>query len=269
MVEDFLWRHLKDLPYFRAMLRAVEARFYQDIPLVEPILDLGCGDGHFAQACPPHPPFVGIDPWWGPLVEAHGRTAYSFVAQASGAAMPFQSEYFNTVVSNSVLEHIPDLDPVMAEVARVLQPGGRFVFCVPSDYFLAFLSISRGLRRVGLRSLAQSYEAFFNRISRHHHCDDPVTWQGRLDAAGLKLARHWYYFSQGALATLEWGHYFGLPSLLAKKLFGRWILAPARANLWLTERLVRRYYDEPLPERGAYLFFIAEKPERQDVKRKT
>ena len=37
-------------------------------------------------------------------------------------------------------------------------------------------------------------------------------------------------------------------------------------NLWLTERLVRRYYDEPLPERGAYLFFIAKKPERQDTK---
>jgi len=47
---------------------------------------------------------------------------------------------------------------------------------------------------------------------------------------------------------------------LAKKLFGRWIISPTCANLWLTERLVRRYYDEPLPERGAYLFFIAQKP---------
>lgn len=65
MVDDLLWRHLKDLPYFRALLRAVEARFYQDIPLVEPVLDLGCGDGHFASAMPLHPPFVGMDPWSG------------------------------------------------------------------------------------------------------------------------------------------------------------------------------------------------------------
>jgi SAM-dependent methyltransferase len=261
IVGDYLWRHLQDLPYFRALLRAVEARFYQDIPLAEPILDLGCGDGHFAEAMPAHPPFVGIDPWWEPLVEARGRKAYSFVMQASGAAMPFSSAHFSTVVSNSVLEHIPDLDPVMAEVARVLRPGGQFVFCVPSDYFLAFLSISRGLQRVGLSGLARSYKAFFNRISRHHHCDDPATWQARLDAAGLRLVKRWYYFSPGALATLEWGHYFGLPSLVTKKLFGRWILAPTRANLWLTERLVRPYYTEPLPERGAYLFFIAEKPQ--------
>jgi SAM-dependent methyltransferase len=180
--------------------------------------------------------------------------------QASGAGMPFPSAHFSTVISNSVLEHIPDLDPVLAQVARVLKPGGKFVFCVPSENFLPFLSISRGLRRVGLSGPAQSYAAFFNRISRHHHCDDPATWEARLDAAGLRQVKHWYYFSQGALATLEWGHYFGVPSVLAKKLFGRWIISPTRANLWLTERLVRRYYDEPLPERGAYLFFVAEKP---------
>ena len=47
---DFLWRHLRELPAFRALLRAVEARFYQDLlPLQEPVLDLGCGDGHFAS----------------------------------------------------------------------------------------------------------------------------------------------------------------------------------------------------------------------------
>jgi SAM-dependent methyltransferase len=261
MPDDFLWRHLQDLPYFRALLRAVEARFYQGISLGEPVLDLGCGDGHFASAMPPHSPFVGIDPWWEPLLEARGREVYLLVGQASGAAMPFPSGHFGTVVSNSVLEHIPNLDPVMVEAARVLRPGGQFVFCVPSNCFLAFLSISRGLRRVGLSRPARAYEAFFNRISRHHHCDDPATWQARLNGAGLRLVRHWYYFSQGALATLEWGHYFGLPSLVTKKLLGRWIIAPTRANLWLTERLLRRYYDEPLPERGAYLFFIAQKPE--------
>jgi SAM-dependent methyltransferase len=182
------------------------------------------------------------------------------VTQASGAAMPFPSCRFRTVISNSVLEHIPDLEPVLVELTRVLAPGGQFVFCVPSDYFLSSLSISRALRRVGASGFAQSYEAFFNRISRHRHCDAPSTWKARLDAAGLRLVRHWYYFSQGALATLEWGHYFGLPSLVTKKLFGRWILSPTRANLWLIERVVRRYYDEPLPDRGAYLFFIAEKP---------
>ena len=39
--KDYLWLNLRDLPYFRAMLRAVEAQFYQDLELLAPTLDLG------------------------------------------------------------------------------------------------------------------------------------------------------------------------------------------------------------------------------------
>lgn len=260
MTDDLLWRHLKALPYFRALLRAVEARFYQDLDLPEPVLDLGCGDGHFAaMALADRPPMIGVDPWWPPLRESRRRAVYRLAVQSLGAALPFPSAHFATVISNSVLEHIPDLDPVLCETNRVLRPGGRFVFCCPSDRFLPFLSISRGLRRIGLRGLGTAYERFFNRISRHHHCDDPRVWADRLARAGFSIERHWYYFSRGALATLEWGHYFGLPSVVAKKLTGRWVIAPTRWDLWLTDRLVRRYYEEALPETGAYLFFIAVK----------
>jgi SAM-dependent methyltransferase len=256
--DDLLWRHLKELPYFRALLRAVEARFYDDIDLPEPVLDLGCGDGHFAaMAFTDRAPMVGVDPWWPPLRESAGRRVYHAAIQGLGAALPFPAAYFASVISNSVLEHIPDLDPVLAEVQRVMQPGGRFIFCVPSDQFLPFLSISRGLRRIGLSGPASFYERFFNRISRHQHCDTPAIWAERLARAGLTIERYWYYFSRGALTTLEWGHYFGVPSVVAKKLTGHWVIAPSHWNLWLTDRLVRRYYEETLPEQGAYLFFIA------------
>jgi SAM-dependent methyltransferase len=259
--DDLLWRNLKELPAFRGLLRAVEARFYQDIPLPEPVLDLGCGDAHFASVAFHKPLTAGVDPWTPPLREARRlrRGAYHHLIQAEGGRLPFASDYFASGLSNSVLEHIPVLEPVLAEVARVLRPGAPFVFCVPSDHFLEFLSISGGLRRVGLRGLAQSYETFFNRISRHHHCDGPEVWRGRLAAAGLTLERHWYYFSPAALRALEWGHYFGLPAAVAHALTGRWVLAPTRANLALTERLLRGYYAEPLPAQGAYLFFIARK----------
>jgi len=258
--DDLLWRHLKELPYFRALLRAVEARFYQDIDLPEPVLDLGCGDGRFAaMAFAGRPPMIGVDPWWPPLRESARCQVYRAAIQSAGAALPFPNICFASAVSNSVLEHIPGLDPVLAEVARVLKPGGRFVFSVPSDNFLAFLSVSSRLRRAGLRPLGAAYERFFNRISRHYHCDDAAQWAERLDRAGFTIERHWYYFSRGALAALEWGHYFGAPSVVAKKLTGRWVIAPSRWNLWLTERLVRRYFDEPLPVQGAYLFFVTHK----------
>jgi SAM-dependent methyltransferase len=259
--DDLLWQHLKDLPAFRALLRAVEARFYQDLlPLEEPALDVGCGDGHFASVAFPRPLAAGIDPAGSVLREARERGAYSLLARALGNALPYADGAFATVVSNSVLEHIPDLEPVLAEISRVLQSGGRFLFCVPGDRFTELLFFTQLFRRRGLERLAAGYERYFNRISRHHHCDGPDLWADRLAMAGLHLDRSFYYFSERANHALDLGHYLGAPSLVAKKLFGRWILVPRRWNLALTDRWLRPLYGEPLPASGAYLFLVATKP---------
>jgi len=256
--KDYLWPHLRDLPYFRALLRAVEARFYEDIELPSPTLDLGCGDGHFATIAFERQLEVGVDPWWGPLQEAGSRGVYQGLAQSDGAAMPFPDAYFASAVSNSVLEHIPHLDDVLVETARVLKPGAPFIFCVPNHNFLPHLSISRFLDRIRLRRFGDAYRAFFNRISRHHHCNPPEVWEARLERAGFKIERWWHYFSPAALRTLEWGHYFGLPSWITHLLIGRWVLFPTNWNLSLTRRLVQRYYDEvPQCNDGAYSFYIS------------
>ncbi len=93
-VKDYLWLHLRDLPYFRGLLRAVEARFYLDIPLTGPVLDLGCGDGHFATIAFDKPLDVGLDPWSGPVRQAGRRGGYRLVLQGSGERMPFQEQLF-------------------------------------------------------------------------------------------------------------------------------------------------------------------------------
>jgi len=258
--DDLLWRHLCELPAFRGLLRAVEACFYADLPATSPVLDLGCGDGHFASVAFDRALEAGFDPWWGPLAEARDRGVYCVLSQAEGARMPYPDGYFATVVSNSVLEHIRYLEPVLAETTRVLRPGGAFYLCVPGPDFLPFLSIGRILDGVGLCSLGEAYRQLFNRISRHFHEDNIDVWQQRLEEAGLCLVSWWPYFTRRALTVLEWGHYLGLPSLLCKKLFGRWVLCPSRANLWLTERILRPVYEEPLPQQGAYLFLVARKP---------
>ena len=258
--DDLLWQHLKELPAFRALLRAVEARFYQDwLPLDEPVLDLGCGDGHFASVAFPAPLLAGIDPAGSVLREARDRHAYQMVARSLGSALPFADNTFATVVSNSVLEHIPDLAPVLAEAARVLRPGGCLIFCVPGGRFTELLFFTQLFRTLRMQGLARGYERYFNRISRHYHCDGVEVWQARLVATGLEIRQCFTYFSTRALHALDLGHYVGVPSLVAKKTVGRWILVPTRWNLALTERWLRPLYEEPRPEVGAYLFFVAQK----------
>lgn len=260
MMRDFLWLQLRDLPYFRALLRAVEARFYQDLALPDPVLDLGCGDGHFVTIAFNHPLNVGLDPWWKPLLQAAKRGGYRMTVYGFGDRMPFPEGYFSSCISNSVLEHIPDIDAVLKETARVLKPGASFVFCVPNHRFLDTLSVGRFFDRLGLSVVGNAYRRFFNRISRHYHCDSPEVWTERLQKSGFVVQRWWHYFSPAALHALEWGHYLGLPSLVAKLLFGRWILVRWRWNLILTDRIVRRYYEEATDQPfGVYTFYIAQR----------
>lgn len=259
MPRDTFRQQLQELPAFRALLRAVEADFYADLPLPAPVLDLGCGDGHFASVAFVHKLDVGLDPWEEPLHEARARDVYRLLTHADGARMPFPDVHFATVVSNSVLEHIPDVEPVMREVARVLQPAGVFYFCVPGPNFRQFLSVARALDALRLHNLAEAYRRLFDRIARHHYYNTPEEWTARLSRVGLTVERWWSYFSPAALAALEWGHPLGLPSLLAKKLTGRWLLVPTRWNLSLTAALLHRYYAEPLPPEGACLFFVCRK----------
>ena len=96
--DDLLWQQLKSIPAFRALLRAVEARFYQKIDLPGPVLDVGCGDGHFAQTTFDRPLQVGIDPWWRPLNKAVKSGAYELPLQAMGDDLPFPDKCFRQCI---------------------------------------------------------------------------------------------------------------------------------------------------------------------------
>jgi len=256
--KDFLWLNIKELPFFRALLRAVESGLYQEINLPAPILDIGCGDGHFADVTFDRSVDIGLDPGIQPLKEALQRGSYFSLVQADGGFMPFPDGYFNSAFSNSVLEHIPGIEAVLEETWRVLKPGGIFVFSVPNHRFNKNLSIARWFERTGADALAGSYRAFFDRIARHIHLDPPEVWDARLRKAGFEIESWRHYFSPGAQRVTELGHYFGLPSLFVRKISGKWILAPYRWNLALPYRLTKKYYDQkPVHDEGVCTFYIS------------
>jgi len=179
------------------------------------------------------------------------------LVQADGGRMPFPDGHFASALSNSVLEHIPHVQAVLAELQRVLKPGAFFVFCVPNPRYLSELSISGVLNRVGLGRLGRAYTGWFRRMSRVEHAAWPEEWQSWLEAAGFHLEKWWHYFSPQAMRMLEWGHYFGAPTLLPHALTRRWILAPWRWNLALTERLVRPHAIARPDSQGTFTFYIA------------
>ncbi|HUS94248.1 MAG TPA: methyltransferase domain-containing protein [Patescibacteria group bacterium] len=257
--DDLLWRQLKTLPAFRALLRSVEARFYQQLTLSGPILDVGCGDGHFAQMAFDSQITAGIDPWQGPLNKANDNHVYEYPIQGSGDSMPFPDGYFSNAISNSVLEHIPTIQPVLGEINRVLNEDGRLVITVPNDQFTAKLGGALFLERLCMKKLAGYYRRFFNKISRHVHTDSSEVWATRLSKSGFVVERWQNYFSVEALHALEWGHIQGLPSAFLHFLTGHWILAPWKSSLRITEQWLRPYYEEVAPDNGVYTLIVARK----------
>ncbi len=257
MSEDLLWAHLKALPYFRAMLRAVEASFYQHTHFPSPVLDVGSGDGHFTEVAFNLRIDIGVDPDLPITREAQARDVYRMLLQSDGAQLPLPSASIGSAFSNSVLEHIPHLDQVLQEVGRVLKPGAPFVFTVPNPGYRTELSVPKFLRRMRLLRLGEAYEDWFMRMSRTIHLFGQQGWSDKLRRAGFSVERTFDYFSPSALRALEWGHYFGAPCLLPHWLFGRWILAPYRWNLALTDRFVRRFHDSSAREDGTYSYYLA------------
>ena len=94
------------------------------------VLDVGCGDGQVARLARTVGAeiVVGVDPTWNQIQVAAERGGGPAYARAGAAALPFASASFDAVVACLVFEHIRDVDEAIAEVARVLAPGGAFLF---------------------------------------------------------------------------------------------------------------------------------------------
>ena len=95
------------------------------------LLDLGCGRGGLVeQLAHPTAQIVGLDPDFDSLRQ-HRLPALPRAASA-GDGLPFVAGAFDVVAASWLLEHLPRPAVTFGEVARVLRPGGAFVFITPN-----------------------------------------------------------------------------------------------------------------------------------------
>jgi SAM-dependent methyltransferase len=111
------------------------------------VLDMGCGGGRHAFAAARRGArVVALDADDAELKQVLGTvtamrdagelpaTADSVPVQGDALHLPFADATFDRIIAAEVLEHIPEDEAAIAELARVLSPGGRIAVTVPARF---------------------------------------------------------------------------------------------------------------------------------------
>lgn len=106
-----------------------------------PLLDVGCGLGRYvAEAARAGRTALGADVSAASLAVARKLLAAegldATLILASAEALPFPDRAFGAIVATDLLEHLPDPARAVAEISRVLAPGGRWLGATPNRYSL-------------------------------------------------------------------------------------------------------------------------------------
>lgn len=254
-------RQVREVPPFRALVRAIEATLIRrHLPLAAPVLDLGCGDGMFTTLTLAAPVAHALEPDRADAARARRTGTYGQVHEAPAHRIPLPDATCGVVLANSVLEHIPDLDPVLRQVHRVLRPGGLLLITAPNHQFGDGFGVAVVLDAIGLSRAGVRYRDWFNGLARHHHLLSAEEWQARLAAAGLETIHHERYLARSSMFWFDLLHYVSAPSLLSRRLLDRWhwfgqpLFTAAWTRALLT--LARR----PGEADGSCVFVVARRP---------
>ncbi len=128
-------RHWWFLGRRRLFLRLLE----QQIPLRDrpvELLDFGCGTGAFLEHLERFGTVRAVDADPSAVAFCHARGRSEVQLAPPGAPLPFPDGAFDAVTTLDVIEHIDDDVAALAELRRVLRPGGRLLVAVPAFTFL-------------------------------------------------------------------------------------------------------------------------------------
>jgi ubiquinone/menaquinone biosynthesis C-methylase UbiE len=148
--------------YFRSRMKYI--RPY--LRVGERILELGCGNGQLSEMMKKETggEVYGIDISKSGVTLACRRGVLARIADLN-KRLPYKNNYFDTIVSNQLLEHIYKTDHLLDEIYRVLKPGGICITITPNlsfwlnrilfvfGFYPIFLECSEKFKDYGMKSL--------------------------------------------------------------------------------------------------------------------
>lgn len=152
-------RHWWFLGRRRIFLRLIEHEFPPAAGAIA-VLDFGCGTGAFLEHLERFGTVSAVDADAAAVAFCHDRGRTEVQHVPPGAPLPFADATFDLVTALDVIEHIDDDVAALAELRRVLRPGGRLLVAVPAYMFLWGKQdeVSHHRRRYTARTLRRALE---------------------------------------------------------------------------------------------------------------
>lgn len=169
------WFHVNR---YRIINNLVKSKFRRGMK----ILDLGCGSCNWNLD---GLEVFGIDLNEGLLKSAKSKKRIYNYRVADSTDSGLEDESFDIVVASEVIEHIPDYGRMIAEMHRILKPGGFAIISVPFD---APLSLWKYL--FFLQCLFQGYilgNSYYRKWCGHINSFSPATIKGAFSARGFDI----------------------------------------------------------------------------------
>jgi SAM-dependent methyltransferase len=257
--DRFFRRYLELAPAALALERSIECDILAEKKWLRPVLDLGCGDGIFAHVMFADRVDTGIDLNPMEVEKARALHAYHELIVCPGDRIPKPDGAFATAFSNSVLEHIASLPPVLREIHRLLRPEGMLYITIPTDRLERATFLARVLSGVGLSSLAERYGKFYCRFWRHYHAYGEVRWRQLLEDSGFEIVEERAYVPANLSTFYDLLTHVALPSLVFKLTLGRWVLSPSlrRVSAGFIHAVLAPIVARLRREKGGCLVFYA------------
>lgn len=202
---------------------------------------------------------MGLDVSWKELITAKKSNKYEKLAWIDAKDMPFSDNYFATVLSVSVMEHINGVGEVLKEAYRVLKPGHRFVFTVNTDKINKYLFWPEFFKKIGLPKVSNVYVRTYHRVFHHVTLWSKDRWIKELKKAGFKIEVMSEIISPRATKMFDFYILTAWPYQLNKILFGkRWSWRPK----WFKDYFAEKYSSLVAENdtEGSNLFVVAVKP---------
>ena len=260
--DNFLYNYLTLAPMALAIERSVECKIMSGQEFQRPILDIGCGDGLFAFILFDDDIDIGVDPDGKELIRAKALGKYKELIQCPGNNIPKISESFNTIISNSVLEHIPKFQVVLKEANRLLTPNGRLYITVPTDRFDKYSILYQILSLLKLQNAAERYRQFFNAFWKHYNFFNKEDWGKIFQDCGFEVVQSIEYNPKAICLINDFLSPFAILSYIVKKLFDRWILFAMFRKIYIlpfyfiAKILTNKFNSN---KKGGIIFFSLEK----------